>query len=43
VVLDGNHPLAGKALVFNCTVAAVRPATADELDDGCANVDESND
>ncbi|MBT9496804.1 peptidylprolyl isomerase [Zoogloea oleivorans] len=31
VVLDGNHPLAGKALVFTCTVASVRPATAEEL------------
>jgi FKBP-type peptidyl-prolyl cis-trans isomerase 2 len=27
VVLDGNHPLAGMALVFTCTVTAVRPAT----------------
>lgn len=39
VVLDGNHPLAGQALVFTCTVAAVRPATADELDEGCASED----
>ena len=27
VVLDGNHPLAGKPVVFTCTVAAVRPAS----------------
>jgi FKBP-type peptidyl-prolyl cis-trans isomerase SlyD len=34
VVLDGNHPLAGMALVFTCTVTAVRPATAEELEHG---------
>jgi FKBP-type peptidyl-prolyl cis-trans isomerase SlyD len=34
VVVDGNHPLAGMALVFSCTVAEVRPATADEIDHG---------
>ncbi len=30
-VLDGNHPLAGKTLIFNCTVLELRPATAEEL------------
>lgn len=34
VVLDGNHPLAGSALVFTCTVTAIRPASADELEHG---------
>ncbi len=34
VVVDGNHPLAGLALVFSCTVAAVRPATAEEITHG---------
>ena len=34
VVVDGNHPLAGPALVFNCTIADVRAATADELTHG---------
>lgn len=34
VVVDGNHPLAGLALVFFCTVAEVRPATADEIGHG---------
>jgi FKBP-type peptidyl-prolyl cis-trans isomerase SlyD len=34
VVLDGNHPLAGMALVFTCTVTAVRPASAEELEHG---------
>ncbi len=31
VVLDGNHPLAGMALKFSCTVAGVRPATETEI------------
>jgi len=34
VVVDGNHPLAGKALDFICTVAAVRAATQEELTHG---------
>jgi len=36
-VLDGNHPLAGLALVFSCTVSAVRAATAEELEHGHAH------
>lgn len=34
VVVDGNHPLAGKALDFNCTVTGVRTATKEELSHG---------
>lgn len=34
VVVDGNHPLAGMALVFSCSVAEVRAATADEISHG---------
>lgn len=34
VVVDGNHPLAGKTLVFNCTVTGVRTATGEELSHG---------
>ena len=34
VVVDGNHPLAGMALVFACTVVEVRPATQEELAHG---------
>jgi FKBP-type peptidyl-prolyl cis-trans isomerase SlyD len=34
VVVDGNHPLAGMALVFSCTVAEVRAATSDEIGHG---------
>lgn len=34
VVLDGNHPLAGIALKFECHVLDVRAATESELDQG---------
>jgi FKBP-type peptidyl-prolyl cis-trans isomerase SlyD len=34
VTVDGNHPLAGKALVFSGTVTAVRAASAEELTHG---------
>ncbi|MDR2015396.1 MAG: peptidylprolyl isomerase [Azoarcus sp.] len=34
VVVDGNHPLAGMALIFDMTVTAVRTATAEELAHG---------
>lgn len=34
VVVDGNHPLAGQTLNFECTVAAVRAATQEELSHG---------
>jgi FKBP-type peptidyl-prolyl cis-trans isomerase SlyD len=34
VVVDGNHPLAGMALVFSCTVADVRAASTDEVGHG---------
>ena len=33
-VLDGNHPLAGQALVFTGTVTAVRPARPAEIEAG---------
>jgi FKBP-type peptidyl-prolyl cis-trans isomerase SlyD len=33
-VLDGNHPLAGQALVFTGTVIALRPATTKEIEAG---------
>mgnify|MGYP000901339856 CR=1 FL=1 len=36
VVLDGNHPFAGMALKFVCTVRGVRPATPAELERGSA-------
>jgi FKBP-type peptidyl-prolyl cis-trans isomerase SlyD len=34
VVVDGNHPLAGQTLNFDCTVSGVRDATAEELEHG---------
>ena len=34
VHVDGNHPLAGKALVFSCKVTGVRKATEEELTHG---------
>lgn len=37
VVVDGNHPLAGVGLRFDCTVTAVRPATPDEVSHGHAH------
>lgn len=37
VVLDGNHPLAGLALKFECVVAGVRPATEMELSNRSAD------
>ena len=33
-VLDGNHPLAGMALLFTCTITAVRPASPAEIEAG---------
>ena len=43
VVLDGNHPLAGMALVFKCTVTAVRPASEQELAHGHSHGGEHGD
>lgn len=34
IVVDGNHPLAGKTVRFDCKVMDVRPATAEELAHG---------
>jgi FKBP-type peptidyl-prolyl cis-trans isomerase SlyD len=34
VVVDGNHPLAGMALLFSCTVTDVRGASAEEVAHG---------
>lgn len=43
VVLDGNHPLAGMALVFTCTVTAVRPASPAEIERGGVAADDEDD
>lgn len=34
VVVDGNHPLAGTAIVFECEVTQVRAASAEEISHG---------
>jgi FKBP-type peptidyl-prolyl cis-trans isomerase SlyD len=34
VVMDGNHPWAGKRLRFDCKIIDVRPATAEEIEHG---------
>ncbi|HTS23830.1 MAG TPA: peptidylprolyl isomerase [Casimicrobiaceae bacterium] len=34
VVVDGNHPLAGQRLRFDCTIVGVRAATPEELAHG---------
>jgi FKBP-type peptidyl-prolyl cis-trans isomerase SlyD len=34
VTVDGNHPLAGKTLTFDCEVTDVRAATEEELEHG---------
>ena len=33
IVLDANHPLAGKACVFDLTVLSVREASAEEIEE----------
>ncbi len=37
VVIDGNHPLAGMALRFQCTVESIRAATTEETEHGHAH------
>lgn len=37
VTVDGNHPLAGQALVFNVEVTGIRDATLDEIKHGHAH------
>jgi FKBP-type peptidyl-prolyl cis-trans isomerase SlyD len=37
IEVDGNHPYAGQALDFRCTVLSVRKATAEEISHGHAH------
>ena len=43
VVLDGNHPLAGRARICTCTVTAARPASAEEIARGHLNDSDDDD
>jgi FKBP-type peptidyl-prolyl cis-trans isomerase SlyD len=42
VVVDGNHPLAGVALIFDMTVTGVRPATEEEIAHGHVHGDDDD-
>ncbi len=42
VVVDGNHPLAGKELAFEVTVESVRKATDEELEHGHTHGDDGH-
>ena len=37
VVVDGNHPLAGQTLQMECTITAVRAASAEDISHGHAH------
>ncbi|MCL2161646.1 MAG: peptidylprolyl isomerase [Betaproteobacteria bacterium] len=43
VVVDGNHPLAGMALIFDMTVTGVRAATEEELAHGHVHGEDGDD
>ena len=38
LTVDGNHPFAGKTIIYNITVKEVRDATATELESGVENM-----
>jgi len=42
LTVDGNHPFAGKNIIYNLTVASVRDATENELINGVTNMQTLN-
>jgi len=42
VTVDGNHPLAGKALTFSGVITGVRAASAEELEHGHVHSDDGH-
>jgi len=38
LTVDGNHPFAGKTIIYNITVKEVRDATVDEMTNGVENM-----
>ncbi|MBN8857478.1 MAG: peptidylprolyl isomerase [Sphingobacteriales bacterium] len=43
IILDGNHPLAGRTLHFSVIIKNIREATSEELAHGHAHMHESDD
>jgi len=43
IIIDFNHPLAGKALMFNVTINNIREASADEMMTGIPVENQQND
>ena len=39
LTVDGNHPMAGKAITFHISVIGIRDATADELANGATSME----
>ncbi len=42
MIVDGNHPLSGMTLRFDCTVTEMRSATTEELSHGNVHEPQNN-